>query len=399
MHAKDREPSTHLSDLLVADPDPRTELAAPAEQTGRRSGPPIPPDPPTGRRSRRSRRKRRSPLVKVVLWLLVCLFVLGAVPVGAVLYVGWHLDHNVHRIPGAFDGLTNRPAKPTTGSAAHAVNILLLGTDRRSDVPTTGDDAAAPAWVPGAQRSDTIMIVHISGDRQTASVISIPRDSWVPIPGHGYGKINAAFSYGGPSLAVETVEQLTGVRIDHLAVIDWDGFIALTDAVGGVDVDVPTTVYDSARNITWTAGRHHLDGAQALNYVGQRYGLPGGDLDRVARQQAFLRSLMQTALHQKMRKDPKMLYDFLDTVTQHLSVDSGWSISSMAKLVASLRDLRSANIGYLTAPVAGFGQEGDQSVVDLAQKADRQLWQAVSEDRMQQWSAIHWADLTPDVVN
>ena len=381
----------HLGDLLVAGTD-----APPEPQSDPPSG--DSPEPPDAR-SRRRRRKRRSPLVKVVLWLLACLFVLGAVPVGAILYVGWHLDHNVHRINGVFDGLQNRPARPTTGTAAHAINILLLGTDRRSDVPTTGGDAEAPSWIPGAQRSDTIMIVHIAGDRRTTSVISIPRDSWVAIPGHGHAKINAAFSYGGPSLAVRTVEQLTGLHIDHLAVIDWDGFIALTDAVGGVDVDVPTTVYDSARNITWTAGRHHLDGAQALNYVGQRDGLPGGDLDRVARQQAFLRSLMQASLHQKMRKDPKMLYGFLDTVTQHLSVDSGWSVTSMAKLLASMRDMRSADIGYLTAPVAGFGQEGAQSVVYLARKTDKTLWQAVRDDRMQQWSAIHWADLTPDVVN
>jgi len=368
-----------LDDLLTADPEPDLE--------------------PGPGQSRPPRRRRRGPLTKVVLWLLACLLFLGAVPLGAVLYVGWHLDHNLHRIDGVFDGLAHRPSRPSTGPAANAVNILLLGTDRRSDVPTTGTAAEAPAWVPGAQRSDTIMIVHISGDRQSAWAMSIPRDSWVAIPGHGSGKINAALSYGGPALAVETVEQLTDVHIDHLAVIDWDGFVALTDAVGGVDVDIPTTVRDSARDITWKAGRQHLDGAQALDYVGQRYGLPGGDLDRVARQQAFLRSLMQASLQQEMRKDPRVLYDFLDTVTQHLSVDAGWSVSSMVKLMASLRGLRSADIQYLTAPVAGFGRQGAQSVVRLAPTRDAELWQAVRDDRLEEWSAVHWADLTPDVVN
>jgi LCP family protein required for cell wall assembly len=374
----EREPSTPLGDLLHNAPDTRE---APPELPGR---------PP---------RKRCSPLTKVVLWLLACGLFLAGVPITAVLVVAWRLDHNVHRIDGVFDGLTNRPDKPTTGSAADAINILLLGTDLRSAIPTTGKDAAAPTWVSGADRSDTMMIVHIAGDRRSASVISLPRDSWVPIPGHGYGKINAAASYGGPSLAVETVEQLTGVRIDHLAVVDWSGFIALTDAVGGVDVDVPATVYDPKRHVTWTAGRHHLDGAQALLYLRQRYNLPGGDLDRVARQQAFLRTLMQDSLHQQMRKDPRMLYDFLDTITQHVSIDTDWTVASMAKLMVSLRNLRSLDISYLTAPVASFGREGDQSVVHLAHRADAELWQALRDDRMPEWSAVHWPDLTPDVVN
>ena len=343
-------------------------------------------------------RKRRSPLTRVVLWLMACGLVLTAIPVTAALYVGWRLDHNLHRIDGVFAQLTDRPDKPTSGAAAAAVNILLLGTDLRSEVPTTGTGAAAPSWAPGADRSDAIMILHIAGDRRSATVISIPRDAWVPIPGHGSAKINAALSYGGPRLAVQTVEDLTGVRIDHLAVVDWSGFVALTDAVGGVDVDVPTTVEDSHNHVVWTAGRHHLDGAQSLLYVRQRYGLPGGDLDRVARQQAFLRSLMQASLHQEMRKDPRMLYDFLDTVTSHVSIDDDWSASSMARLVLSLRNLRSADIGYLTAPVAGFGREGAQSVVRLAPRAGAELWQSLHDDRMPQWSAIHWQSLTPDLV-
>jgi LCP family protein required for cell wall assembly len=244
-----------------------------------------------------------------------------------------------------------------------------------------------------------MMLLHIDADRRGASLISVPRDAWVPIPGHGMGKVNWAYSFGGPALAVATFEKLTSIRVDHLVVVDWDGFMSLTDAVGGVDVDVPTTVYDSARHLTWTAGRHHLDGTQALAYVRERYGLPGGDLDRVRRQQAFLRALMQASLHQEMRKDPVLLYQFLNEVTRHVLVDDQWRISDLAALAASLRDLRSANIRYLTAPVAGLGREGDQSVVHLATDRDRDLWRAVHEDRMDQWSAINWNLLTPDVVN
>lgn len=334
-----------------------------------------------------------------MLWVLACALVLGAIPVGAALYAAWHLDHNLHRIDGAFNGLDHRPSRPTTGSAAKAVNILLFGADRRSDVPTTGADAEGPTWLPGAQRSDMIMVVHFAGDRRSAWVTSVPPDSWVAVPGHGHATIDAALSSGGPSLAVATVEQLTGVRIDHLAVMDWSGFVALTDAVGGVDIDVPDTLDDPARQITWTAGRQHLDGARALDYVGRRGGLPGGDLDRVARQQAFLRSLMQASLRQEMRTDPRLLYGFLDIVTQHLSVDSGWSVTDMARLMASLRGLRSAGIGYVTVPVAGLGREGAQSVVRLDSAAGRDLWQALRADRMEEWSEVHRRDLAPKVVN
>ncbi|GAA1969300.1 LCP family protein [Nocardioides panacihumi] len=303
------------------------------------------------------------------------------------------------RIDGVFQGLTQRPEKPAAGTpGAGAVNILLMGTDRVSEVATTGDAAASPAWVAGEQRSDALMVLHIDGSRKVAAVVSIPRDSWVPIPGHGYGKINWAYSFGGPSLTVATVEQLTGLRIDHLAIVDWEGFKELTDHVGGVDIDVPATVVDPHNHVTWTAGRHHLDGEQALLYVRQRYGLPGGDFDRVKRQQAFLKSVMEASMHTAMRKDPKMLYGFLDTLARNVSVDSGWSTTDMAKLVFSMRDFRSANLRFLTAPVLGTGQVGTQSVVRLDDAADKDLWRELRSDRIDQWSAVHWQELTGATV-
>ena len=335
---------------------------------------------------------------RALIGLLVCAVLIGAAAGAGVLWLQHRLTGNIDRVDAVFTGLQHRPARPA-GTAHRAVNILLLGTDRRSDVPTTGSDAQAPTWLPGQQRSDTIMVVHVDADRRGASVISIPRDSWVQVPGYGSAKINAAFSFAGPSLAVETVEQLTGLRIDHLAVVDWAGFADLTDAIGGVTVTVPQTVTDSARGITWTEGKHTLDGEQALAYVGERYGLPGGDLDRVRRQQNFLRLLMESSLHQEMQVDPKMLYDFLDTVTQHLTVDSGWSTDDMAKLALSMHGLRSADIRYLTAPVAGLGWAGDQSIVRLDHRGNARLWAAVRSDRVDPWVDRHPGVETPPVVN
>jgi LCP family protein required for cell wall assembly len=334
--------------------------------------------------------RRRHPVRNAMLGLLVCVTLLAALLGSGVLYLEHRLTRDIDRIDGVFDGLEHRPAVPARG--ANAVNILLMGTDRRSDVGTTGLGAAAPLWVPGAQRTDTLMLVHIDGSRRAATVVSIPRDAWVQVPGHGMAKINSAFSYGGPSLAVATVEALTDVRIDHLAVIDWEGFRELTDAVGGVTVTVPRTVHDAARGITWTAGRHRLDGQQALDYVGQRYGLPRGDLDRIGRQQNFLRELMEDSLHTQMRTSPSMVLDFVDTVTRNLSVDAEWSAHDMATLALSLRSLRTADIRYVTAPVARLGWEGRQSVVHLDRARCASLWQALRADRLDAWAAHHPED-------
>lgn len=349
---------------------------------------------PTSRPARRKRHRLRTFLLSMVALIMVPVVGLA----GVALYLEHRLTGQMNRIDGVFTGLTDRPDK-AAGPAARAVNILLLGTDRRSDAPTTGRAAAAPTWLPGAQRSDAIMILHIDSDRRGASVISIPRDAWVPIPGHGTGKINAAFSFGGPSLAVETIEQLTDVRIDHLAVVDWDGFRHLTDELGGVTLDIPQTVHDSYRDITWTAGRHRLNGDQALNYVGQRAGLPGGDFDRIHRQQYFLRTLLDDTLTQELVRSPKKAYGILDVLTENLSVDDEWSVGSMRSLVMSLRHLRSAAIEYATVPLAGTGMEGEQSVVHLDEKRGGQMWRAVRSDGVSEWLVNHPDDGIPVLVN
>ncbi|TYL50141.1 LytR family transcriptional regulator [Nocardioides sp. BGMRC 2183] len=341
---------------------------------------------------------RHAVVKKAAIGMLACFLALAMVPIVGYLYLEHRLSDNITQIPSVFEGLDHRPAR-APGPAGDAVNILIMGTDRRSEVPTTGTDAVASPWVPGAQRSDTLMILHLDADREAATVVSIPRDTWVEIPGHGMNKINAAYSFGGATATVETVELLTNVRIDHLAIIDWSGFEALIDAVGGIDVVVPETVSDSARGITWRAGSHHLSGAEALDYVGQRYGLPNGDLDRVARQQVVLRTLMEHALHQEMLVNPRMLYDFLDTVTSHLAVDEEWSTRDMLRLGLSMHRFRSANLTYLTMPISGFGTEGAQSVVYADTPASRDLWSALAADTVADWVSANQGRLTPPVVS
>ena len=332
-------------------------------------------------------RRRHRRLVKALVALLVALVLLAVAAVGAALMMQSHLAGQVQRIDNVFDGLDHRPARPTTGTAADAVNILVMGTDRRSEQPTTGSGASAPEWVPGAQRTDTIMVMHVDGDREGASLISIPRDTWVDVPGYGKNKINAAFSFAGPSLAVATVERMTGVRIDHLAVLDWAGFEALTDIVGGVTVTVPRTIEDPQNDVVWVRGRQTLDGSQALLYARQRYGLPMGDLDRVRRQQALMRGLMRSSLGTLRSTQPMDIYDLLDTATQHISVDSGWSFEEMKDLVLDLRGVRPESMDFLTVPIKGFGREGAQSVVYVDRAASRALWNDVRDDQVDEWAA------------
>lgn len=177
-------------------------------------------------------RRRRG--LRALLYGVIALLVLVLLAAAGIVIVAQQLGSQVGRYPSVF-----APIDPSARPAdAAGDTFLLVGTDTRSPEATTGADATAPDFVFGQQRSDVIMVATIAEDGQSASVVSIPRDSWVEIPGRGMNKINAAYSFGGPPLLIETVEQLTRVRVDHFAVIDFAGFAQMTDAVGGIDVTV-----------------------------------------------------------------------------------------------------------------------------------------------------------------
>ncbi|NCD16922.1 MAG: LytR family transcriptional regulator, partial [Actinobacteria bacterium] len=220
----------------------------------------------------------------------------------------------MERIDDPFADLTNRPTRPAPSAGATEepgeppVNVLVLGSDSRI---SAGDPSQ---WAYGAQRTDAIMIVQVSGDREDAFVMSIPRDSWVPIPGYGMAKINAAFSYGGPALMIQTVEDLTGVYIDHFAVTDFESFATITDALGGVRMNLPNGL--SGNGVNLAPGEHVLNGEQALVYVRQRYNLSGGDFSRVQRQQNWMRGIMREVFEQEILKDVGRLTTFSSTVLQ-----------------------------------------------------------------------------------
>ncbi len=314
----------------------------------------------------------------------VCALVL-AVVTGYAYWLNSQLG-NVERVDT--DAIKNRP-DPDEGKS---LNILLLGSDEgepqsgQSKDTTVAEDATAAKWPSGKYRSDTMMIAHISADRRSVHLVSIPRDTYTTIHDEqgdatNEQKINAAFSAYGPNGAIATVEQLTGLRMAHVAIIDWDGFRDLSSAVGGVPVTIPRAFYDPQQKIQWDAGDQELQGQEALDYVRTRYGLEGGDFDRIARQQNFLRSLMQKMLDRGTTSNPVKLTRTLSAVTKNLTVDDDWDPRDMRALALSLRDTTADDVSFLTAPVATTEDvPGIGNVVRLDEAKAEELFTALRDD-------------------
>ncbi|HEX6655207.1 MAG TPA: LCP family protein, partial [Candidatus Limnocylindria bacterium] len=186
-----------------------------------------------------ARTPRRRVLVRVLVAVAAAAILLVMGAAGLFLERQRAYDRNIQRVPGAFPAESERPAR----APGRVQNWLLVGSDRRADQGTTGQDAKEPLWRYGEQRADTIMLIHLPADHRRIYVVSFPRDAWTPIQGHGNAKLNAAFSFGGPPLLIATVERLTGIRVDHFAILDFEGFRFMTDALGGVDVRVARTVW------------------------------------------------------------------------------------------------------------------------------------------------------------
>lgn len=298
--------------------------------------------------------------------LIVCLLVL----VGFTATQLRAIDVSVERVADPFSSLEGRPAPAVDlNGDGDPVNLLLLATDTRLDTSTD------PSWREGAGRTDVMILAQISGDRNHVNVMSLPRDAWVEIPGEGEAKINAAFAFGGPSLAVATVEQLVGVRIDHLALVNFDSFAVMTDALGGVEITLPqgmdTLSYEKDTNGDWKElhlepGTHLLDGEYALAYARQRNDVPGGDLGRVQRQQNWIRAITQAVDRERIHANPFELFGFVKSVSGNIAVDEGLSAWDILILVFSMREVRPPDVVYLTAPVGGYGTSSDgQAFVTL----------------------------------
>ena len=329
-------------------------------------------------RGRRAPRPRRRGLARVLSWIAVVtsFTILAASGAGYALFR--YYDGRIPHLALPIDG--KRPDRVP----GKALNFLLVGSDSRDGMTKEELKKASTEFTAG-RRSDTMILIHLSASREHVTLVSFPRDSYVEIPAHGgkpahFGKINTAFSSGGPVLAVKTVEKLTNVRVDHYIEVNFAGFQRLVDSVDGVDVCLPKAVKEPLSGINLPAGRSRVKGEQALAFVRQRHGLPGGDLDRIKRQQQFMGALMQRAMSLEVLLNPFRLKSFLDVATKSLQVDEDLEFGDMRALATAMKGLDPQRVAFVTAPITGQDRRNGQSVVMLDDIAGRQLYRAIARD-------------------
>jgi LCP family protein required for cell wall assembly len=308
---------------------PRSAADRPAERD--RPSRPGPPPPPR----RGSLRKGRLALLLVGLLLVAWIGFLVWVPVSA-----WN---NVARVDNIPDG--ERPAD-TSGH-----NYLLVGSDSREGLTAQQRRDLKTGGAEG-NRTDTIMLVHVSESGGKPVLVSIPRDSYVPVPGHGSDKINAAFSIGGAELLTATVEDVTGLHIDGYLEIGLGGFASMVDALDGVNICVPRDMEDPKAGIDLKKGCQVLNGKNALGYVRSRYEDPLGDIGRANRQRQFLGALMKQAATPSTVLLPWRYKQFVDASTGGITVGDETSLFDAYRILQAMRAVSGDNGLSLTVPIA-----------------------------------------------
>ena len=276
----------------------------------------------------------------------------------------------LHRIP-VFSEYDGRPA------AGGGTNWLLVGSDSRADLTPQQQADLSTGGDLGSGRTDTILVVHIPGvgSGEPTTMVSIPRDSYVDIPGYGMDKINAAFAEGGAELLVQTVETATGLRLDHYAEIGFGGFGALVDGLGGVQVCPREPIDDPLAGITLPAGCQTVDGPTALGYVRSR-ATARADLDRMIHQREFMSALLHRAASPWVWLNPWRWYAVPHAAVDALAVDQDTHVWDLARLGWALR----GGITMLTVPIGEFtgNEAGSEVIWDSA--VSQELFEALRTD-------------------
>ncbi|MFH5232517.1 LCP family protein [Antrihabitans spumae] len=317
------------------------------------------------------------------------------------------------------------------GGKDGAVDILMVGTDSRTDAhgnPLSEEELASlRAGEEVASNTDTIVLIRVPNDGSSATAISIPRDSYVDVPGIGMTKINGAYgatkegkrlelvnngesdetadeesTKAGRQALIKTVAQLTGVTVDHYAEVGLLGFVLLTNAVGGVEVCLNGPVDEWMSGANFPAGRQILDGSNALSFVRQRHDLPRGDLDRIVRQQVFMAELVRKALSAKILSSPAKLGELSDAITRSVVLDSDWDI---LKFASQLQDLAGGKVRFETIPVTdlnGTTDEGESVVRVDPTAVKRYVASLAGEDAPESdtpTTTVDKSSITVDVAN
>ena len=285
-----------------------------------------------------SRGRRRGPKVRRKVKLPGCGAVLAlviALLIGSVLVADARLSRTA--------AMPDQQISNTSGT-----NWLLVGSDSRTGLSDKDVERLGTGGDLGTVRTDTIMLMHLPL-RGKPTLVSIPRDSYVPVPGYGYDKINAAFSIGGPQLLVETVEQNTGLHVDRYAEIGMGGLAGVVDAAGGVEICVAEPIDDPLANINLQPGCQEMDGPTALGYVRTR-ATAQGDLDRVARQREFMTTLVTRVLSPSVYLNPFRMARLLWVTPTLLTVNSDDHAWNLVRIVIALR----GGLETETVPIGGF---------------------------------------------
>ncbi|BFV58974.1 hypothetical protein KCMC57_up40780 [Kitasatospora sp. CMC57] len=331
------------------------------------SEPPLPPSlNPRGRPAGPPRRRNWWRIVRWTAGLLVLALV--CVVGGSCLWAGGKIRH--------VDVVADWSGRPGNGPGT---NWLLVGSDSRAGLSERQQRDLHVGGESGTN-TDTVMVLHRG--KNGPVLMSIPRDSYVTVPGHGKNKINAAYAQGGPRLLVQTVEQNTGIRIDHYAEVGFTGVVSIVDSLGGVRMCLDQPVVDAKSGADLRASCRTLNGTQALALVRTRYALPDSDLGRIRNQQAFLRALAGEVLRPSTMLNPFDLYPFLSAALGALRVDQGSSLWTLARFGQQLDKVAGSGGRTITVPIADqdYRTPAGSSVL-WAPNAAQQLFEAIQNDR------------------
>ncbi|MFV2175161.1 LCP family protein [Actinomadura sp. LOL_016] len=305
-------------------------------------------------------------------------------------------------VTGAIDKISIDGLDEDAGGVEGPMTVLVAGVDRRDGLTKEQVKAAKLGRFPG-ERSDTMLLMHVSADRKRISVVSLPRDSYVTIPAHDSngsegakgrsvparpGKLTWAYQFGGASLAVKTVKRATGVSIDHYVEVNFYGFVKMVDSLGGVDVCVEEPVEDPKSGLRLPAGKSHVDGLKALAFARTRYSLTGGsDLGRIDRQQQFLAAMMKQALSTETLSNPVKSTKFLNAALDTLTVDDQLA-KDLPEMADEMRDLSTDDLSFANVPLENpdhqatlWNAAAPQSTVKWDREQAQELFQKIENDK------------------
>jgi LCP family protein required for cell wall assembly len=343
------------------------------------------PSPEAGVPKRKGKAKKRHTVGRV---LLATSLVLALVTGLGVVWLYRHLNGNLDVVDVTEQLGTDRPEKEKVEGPKEPLNVLVMGSDDRDAEGNNIDNQE----LGSTDRSDTTILFHVSADRKRAYGISIPRDSLVTrptcktpdgetVPGGTDVMWNEAFALGGPGCTIRQLEQITGIYVDHYVVVDFAGFEGMVDAVDGVEVCIPEDIEDPAHGINIPAGTREIRGREALNYVRARYTLgDGSDIGRIARQQAFMSSMVNKVFSAGVLARPDRLVRFLNAATDSLTVDPGLeNVAKIADLALQFRDIGLDKIQFVTVPFEYDQREEYRGRVSWLPAA-QQLWDRIAND-------------------